>query len=135
MSGAALVAFVMEFDARNRILRVTLKGTVTDAMMLDCYATIANSVASQPCRGIVDVSEVTKFDVSSDTIKQMAAAPPAFPIGYMRVLVAPKEFVYGMARMFQMLGEDTRPDLRVVRAIDEAYRLLQVESPEFGPVS
>lgn len=53
----------------------------------------------------------------------------------MRVLVVPKAIIYGMARMFQILGEKTRPDLHVVRTMDEAYRLLRVESPEFGPVS
>jgi len=40
-----------------------------------------------------------------------------------------------MMRMFQMLGEPTRPDLHVVRTMDEAYRLLRVESPEFKLVS
>ena len=53
----------------------------------------------------------------------------------MRVFVAPKDLIYGMARMFQILGEATRPDLPVVRTMDEAYSLLQVESPEFSPVS
>jgi hypothetical protein len=130
------MGFVMEFDVRNNILRVTIVGRLTDAILSDCYATIARDVASHPpCRGILDFSEVTNLEVSSDTIRQVAAAPPAFPTGYMRILVAPKALIYGMARMFQMLGEKTRPDLHVVHSIDEAYLLLQVESPEFGPVS
>ena len=53
----------------------------------------------------------------------------------MRVIVVPIDFIFGLARMFQMLGEKTRPDLHVVRTLDEAYRLLQIESPEFRPVS
>jgi hypothetical protein len=130
------MGFVMEFDVRNNILRVTIVGRLTDAILSDCYATIARDVASHPpCRGILDFSEVTNLEVSSDTIRQVAAAPPAFPTGHMRILVAPKALIYGMARMFQMLGEKTRPDLHVVHSIDEAYLLLQVESPEFGPVS
>ena len=36
--------------------------------------------------------------------------------------------------MFQILSEKTRPDLHIVRTIDEAYRLLNVESPEFKPL-
>ena len=32
------------------------------------------------------------------------------------------------------LGELTRPDFQVVRTLDEAYRLLRVESPELGPI-
>jgi hypothetical protein len=130
------MGFVMEFDVRNNILRVTIVGRLTDAILSDCYATIARDVASHPpCRGILDFSEVTEFEVSSDAIRHVAAAPPAFPTGYTRVLVIPKDFIYGLARMFQMLGEKTRPDLQVVRTMDEAYRLLRVKSPEFHPVS
>ncbi len=130
------MAFVIEFDARNNILRTSLEGRVTDAILLDCYATTARYAASHPgCRGIADVSGVTKFDVSSTAIKQLSKAPPAIPAPYMRVFVAPQAHVYGMARMFQMLGEETRPNLHIVRTLDEAYHLLQVESPEFSPVS
>ena len=77
---------------------MTLEGLVTDAILLDGYATVTRYVASHgPCRGITDVSQVTKFDVSNDTIKRLAGTSPAFPTAYMRVFVAPKDFVYGMA--------------------------------------
>jgi len=36
--------------------------------------------------------------------------------------------------MLQILSEEVRPELRVVRTMDEAYRLLLVEAPEFSPV-
>ncbi len=129
------MGFFMEFDARNNILRVTLDGHVTDAMLLDAYTTVARYVASHiPCHGILDVSGVTKFAVSSNTVRELALSAPAIPVGYTRVIVAPLDSVYGMVRMFQTLGESTRPDLHIVRTIDEAYRLLQLESPEFTPV-
>jgi len=53
----------------------------------------------------------------------------------MRVLVIPQTFIFGLARMFQILGEKNRPELQVVRTMDEAYHLLRVERPEFHPVS
>jgi hypothetical protein len=128
--------FILEFDAKNNVLRVTLEGHLTDAILLDAYATTARCAASRPgCRGITDVTQVTKFDVSSNALRQLAETPPAIPSEQMRIFVAPTTFVYGMARMFQMLGERTRPNLHIARTLDEAYRLLQVESPEFHPVS
>jgi|SRR5208337_2570638 len=130
------MAFVLEFDARNGILRVRLEGRVTDAILLDCYGTTAKYVASHPpCRGIVDVSAVTKFDVSSTAIRQLTKIPPAFPAASMRIFVAPQPHVFGMARMFQMLSEESRPHLHIVHTLDEAYSLLEVEAPEFSPVS
>ncbi|MGB8064450.1 MAG: hypothetical protein WCF26_21355 [Candidatus Sulfotelmatobacter sp.] len=129
------MALVVEFDAKNSILRGTLDGRITGAILLDFYARAAKYMASRPpCRGILDFSNVTDFEVSSAAIRQVAAFPPAFPAGCMRVLVIPREFIYGLARMFQILTEDTRPELRVVRTMDEAYRLLEVSSPEFHPV-
>jgi len=129
------MGFVLDFDARNNILRVTVEGRVTDAILLDFYATTAKYVASHPCRGILDFSEVTEFEASSDTIRKLAATPPAFPPAYMRVFVSSEAFIYGMGRMFQMLSEKARPNFQVVHTMDEAYRLLRVESPEFSPVS
>jgi hypothetical protein len=130
------VGFFMDFDARNNILRLTLEGLVTDAIMLDAYATAARYVASHsPCRGIGDVSQVTKFEVSSNTVRKLALSSPVIPAGHMRVFVAPQDSVYGMVRMFQTIGESTRPDFHLVRTMEEAYRLLQVEWPVFSPVN
>jgi hypothetical protein len=130
------VNIVLDFDAKNNILRGTLEGRMTGAILLDFYATAKKYMASHPpCRGILDFSRVTDFEVSPDAIRQVAASPPALPAGYMRVLVIPQIFIYGLARMFQILGEKTRPELQVVRSMDEAYHLLGVDSPEFYPVS
>jgi hypothetical protein len=130
------VGFVLDFDVTNNLLRVTVDGRVTDAILLDAYTTAARYVASHgPCRGLVDISGVTKFDVSTSAMRELTRRSPAIPKGYMRVVVAPLDSMYGMVRMFQILTELTRPDLHVVRTIDEAYRLLRVQSPEFIPVS
>lgn len=127
---------VADFDAKNNILRATLEGPMTGALLLDLYAQAVKYMESHPpCRGILDFSRVTDFEVSSDAIRQVAAFPPAFPGGYMRVLVIPQTFIFGLARMFQILGEKNRPELQVVRTMDEAYHLLGVERPEFHPVS
>ena len=129
------MGFILEFDAKNAVLRATVDGVVTDEGLVDCNATVARYYASHPpCRGIVDFSKVTKFEVSSETIRRLASGTPAIPTENVRVLVTPTDVVYGMARMFQVLGEKTRPDLHVVRTLEEAYKLLQLKSPEFGPV-
>ena len=128
--------FVVDFDAKNNILRWTLEDEVTDAVLLDFYAVATKYAASHPpCRSIIDFSKVTDFHVSSETVRQVAAAPTALPAQYLRVIVIPSDFIYGMGRMFQILSEKTRPELHVVRTMDEAYRLLHVESPEFGSLT
>ena len=124
----------MEFDAKNNVLRGTLRGRVTDQILLDYYAAAVRFATSHPpCRSLWYFSEVTEFEVSSECIRQVARKTP-IAAGYMRVIVASPDFLFGMMRMAQILSE-SRPELHVVRTMDEAYRLLQVESPEFSPVS
>jgi hypothetical protein len=130
------MGFVLDFDARNKILRVTLEGRLTDEILLGSYDAAAGYVVSHsPCRGIVDFSGVTIFEVSSDAMRKLAERAPAFPAANMRVLVAPRAHIYGMTRMFQILGESTRPNMHVVHTMEEAHRLLGLESPEFGPIN
>lgn len=52
-----------------------------------------------------------------------------------RVLVATATVVFGLARMFQLLGERKRPDLKVVHTMDEALAELGVQSPHFEPLA
>ena len=127
--------FVVGFDAKNNVLRCTLEGRMTGVILLDLYARAVKYMESHPpWRGILDFSGVTDFEVSSDAIRRLAATPPALPAGYMRVLVIPQIFIYGLARMFQILGEKNRPELQVVRTLDEAYTMLGVEFPDFHTV-
>ncbi|MFY9905143.1 MAG: hypothetical protein WBX02_10305 [Terriglobales bacterium] len=126
---------VVDFDAKNNILRGTLEGPMTGAILLELYQRATEFMASHPpSRGILDFSRVTEFEVSSDAIRQVAASPAVLPAGYMRVLVIPQIFIYGLARMFQILGEKHRPELQVVRTMEEAYQLLGVEQPDFYPL-
>jgi len=129
------VGCVLDFDAKNAILRVTVDGRLTDEGLSDCNSIVAEYYSSHPpCRAIVDFSKVTKFEVSSDIIRRLALGLPAIPAGNTRILVTPTDVVFGMARMFQILSEKSRPDLHVVRTLEKAYTLLQAESPEFTPV-
>jgi hypothetical protein len=48
--------------------------------------------------------------------------------------VAPESVIYGMARMFQMLSGDARPNFRVVHTMHEALDLIGVQSPSFSDI-
>jgi hypothetical protein len=130
------MSVAMDFGARHSVLRITVTGYVSNEIMLDTYAVVAKYVAAHgACRAITDPSGVTKFDVSPSAMRALTKETPAIPKGHMRVIVAPEDSKYGMVRMFQIITELTRPDLQVVRTLDAAYHLLNVESPEFVPVA
>lgn len=126
-----------EFDPENKVLLVQPEGRLTDESLLEIYTGIAKySVATDARAGIFDFSLVAEFAVTADTIRNLARQEPAMPdaVHRPRVLVAPATHVFGIARMFQIVGEHQRPTLSVVRSLDEAFAALGVPSPHFEPL-
>ena len=123
-----------ELAEAEGVLRVTLTGEITDNAVMEIWSkgrVIVESFLS--CKSILDLSGLTRFNVSTSTITKLARShSPDFPT---RVFVAPRDAVYGATRMFQVLSENTRKNVHVVRTLDEAYRLLGVVSPKFTSVS
>jgi hypothetical protein len=127
------VAFSLDFDAKHNVLRLTLEGPLTAAGLFEIEQAVAGYAASHPpFRGIVDTAGVTDYQISGETIRELAAAPrPTTSTAGTWVVVTPKEHIYGMTRMFQIASGKSQPNFHVVRTMAEAYALLQIESPEF----
>src|ERR1700756_3122542 len=123
-----------EFAEAEGILRVTLSGEITEQALMDLWSKGRDVVAFFPaCKSVVDLSGITQVDASTSAITRIAWSHA--PELATRVFVAPKDVVYGTTRMFQTLSENTRKNVHVVRSLDEAYKLLGVESPKFTFVS
>jgi len=127
------MGFFLEFDEANNTVRLTFEGKVTAADIGgDAYAALQAFVSTRsPCKGIADFSKVTIVEAPNQLIQDRARAPAALPGGLPFVFVAPQDHLFGLSRMFTTLAETTRPHLKVVRAMSEAYNLLGVDSPNF----
>ena len=129
------MACYFEFDSSNSILRCRLEGDVTDESLKECYKMAGKyAVLTNPDVGIMDLSNVASVSVSSRTVRDLAHRTPAMPGSRPRFLVAPSTHMYGLARMFQQYGSEARPELQVVRSVDEVYTFLGVREPQFEPV-
>ena len=122
-----------DIDLTNSILRCRLGGRVTDQLLKDFFRAGADqAVRAQPSAGVVDLSEVTSFEVSGKTIRELAKAAPVLrDPNLRRVIIAPDPRVYGMMRMFEMQGEEIRPNIHVVSTEREAWAILGVRNPRF----
>lgn len=125
-----------EFDSIHRILRCHLEGRVSDEELREYYGEQEKySVQQDPLGGILDMSAVTSLEVSPKTIRELAKSPPAMPNpGRPRVIIATSPPVFGVARMFEMQGQETRPNLHVVRSEKEALAILGVTETKFEPI-
>jgi hypothetical protein len=130
------MSYTFEFDLTDGILRCRLHGQVTDEMLKDFFRTGAEyAIRTHPSAGVVDLSEVTSFEVSAETILQVAKSTPVLPDRNLRrVIIAPSPETYGMMRMFEIQGEEKRPNLNLVRTESEAWAILAVHNPRFDPL-
>lgn len=125
-----------QFDESSRILLVRLEGQLTDEAAIECYEAVqAYALEKSVSAGIVDLSGITGFPVSSQLLRQLARRRPEISGDMPRVIVAPNIVAYGLLRMFQLVADRHRPNFHVVRSLDQAVKLLQIESPEFHSTS
>jgi len=125
--------YTFDFDLTNGILRCRLSGRVTDGVLQEFFQVGSQHARrTHPTAGVVDLSEVTSFDVSAETIRQIAkSAPVLADPGLQRIVIAPTPHLFGMMRMFATQGEEIRPNLHVVRTEKEAWAILVVQDPQF----
>ena len=124
--------FQFEYDAANEVFVVRMRGAITDDIFKASYAATPRHVKDRHIRAAVtDLTEVESYDVSAAAIREVSRLPPLFPDPTPRWVVAPKDHVFGMARMFQMMSPKGRDMLHVVRSVREAYEALGVTSPRF----
>ena len=128
--------YQIDFDATNRILRARFIGRVTDDDLREAYRFGQDNAARfHPLAGITDFSDVTSVDFSPETMRDLARTKPIMSDATRPVIfVAPTPDLFGMARMFELQGAESRPNLRVVHTVEEAEHILRVRAPQFRPV-
>jgi hypothetical protein len=126
----------LEFDSTNEILRCRLEGCVTDEALKEYYQVVQQfATLIAPRASILDFSAVTSLEVSRQTVLQLAESSPAVPDpNCPRIIVASSPKIFGLARMFELEGQNTRPNLHVVRNQQEAWAILGVQNPKFEPL-
>lgn len=127
------MSYSFDFDSKTRIIRCRFEGDITDQTLKDYYGVATKLVASKvPNAGILDMSAVTSVDISPQTVRELANSRPTIPDpASPRFIVAASPRLFGLARMFELQGQETRPNLHVVRSAKEVWVILGVEEPQF----
>jgi len=121
-----------EFDPANKILMTRLEGELTDELARETDAGMRKHlVEKSPNVHIVDCSSVTKFSMSGEWVRQLARRQPALHSeSCRRFFVMPSTAGFGLARMFQIVGEP-HYSITIVRSLDEIATTLTIEPPRF----
>lgn len=131
------MAFRFEFDPINRILLARFEGQLTNQSAAEYHDALGrNWRATDPRAGIWDLTGVSDFVVAADFLRSLARRKPITPglTDYPRFIVVAETAGYGLMRMFQIVGESSRPLLHVVRTVEDALTTLGAQSPQFEPL-
>jgi hypothetical protein len=135
MGDDATMPHHFEFDSEHRILRLVLEGDVEGEEFLQLNAEIrAQARRWSPVAGITDDGGITNFNVSSQNLRSAALEGSPYPPATPRYIVAPSDYLFGMARMYELVGNHAEGRLQVVRKLEEALDDLGVSKAKFERV-
>jgi hypothetical protein len=120
-----------ELDASTKIVRARGAGTLSDADLLAQRRRMESLIGSGRVDGewavIADFSGVTSMDgVTSQAVRRLAQESP-WPAHAIRVVVVGSDEAYGLARMYQAIGDRRTEGMAVVRTPDEAEAYIAEE--------
>ncbi len=75
---------------------------------------------------LIDLSDVSQWLLSPDDMRRLASEPDAFSSRSIRIIVAPGDYIFGMARLYEITGERQHPNQGVVRSMEEARTVLRI---------
>ena len=119
------MAVTVTIDATQKIVLVRFTGEVKDADLIGLpIAPTADPLFDPSFSEIVDFSAATGGSVSTCAVHTLAQRTSSYNRNSKHVVVAPQPHAFGLTRMYQAYARETRPNLEVVRTVDEAYASL-----------
>jgi hypothetical protein len=123
--------FTVQVDKRRKLVSITFRGKVDQAELMQPPGVVSAHPDFDPSFSeIVDFSQVAEADFPVALVQRMAREPSIYAPASRHAVVAPIAHIFGLVRMFQVLAEETRPNLAVVRTVAEAYEFLGIAPPE-----
>jgi hypothetical protein len=125
LCGGGVVPVIISIDHEQRLAKRTYSGVVTSHDLLDSIREYRSTPGFDPSYDeLMDFRAAEKIEAPVEDIRQCAITPVPFSNDTKRVILAPQELIFGLARMYQILGEDIHPNISVVRTLEEANRIL-----------
>lgn len=117
----------VEFDPTDNLVTLDLHGRID---LADATRILDEIMARPDIRspnGLIDTDGLTGLDLVAQDIRQIAEfaeRADAVWAGGRWAVVAPRDLVYGMARMYQLIRSGAPYEIEVFRTREEAHRWL-----------
>ena len=118
----------LAIDINQRLVISTYSGEISDAELLDQTSLIRSHPDFDPSfTEILDFRAATAVNLSTSAVQQLSQRASVFNPTSVRVVIAPQDHIFGLARMGEVFAEKTKPNISVVRTVDEARKFLRRE--------
>jgi hypothetical protein len=126
-------AYQIDLDPINSVIRLTVTAeTVTLELAEDIYRHLSEAASSGgPYAAIFDFSAAKRTTIPTDTVRDFARRRPSIPTGRKQVVVGKEGHMYGLARLFQICGENVGNEFEVVQTLEEAYKIVEARPEDF----
>jgi hypothetical protein len=74
---------------------------------------------------LLDMRDVTNLQFTASSVREMVRLNP-FGAGARRAVVVTNDIVFGMARMYQILADESPDELQIFRKMDDALQWLGI---------
>jgi hypothetical protein len=120
---------MFELVRRSSHLVATFDGVITDRDFIKCFTEIVSiSIVEPDTSLLVDLSGIERIIVGSGTLRRAADLfkPLSRNVARKVAIIAPREELYGMARMYELMRPPSPSDLNVFRTAARAREWLGI---------
>ena len=123
----------LEFDFEHRILHIIHEGEIHGRDIEELGDQLKPQLGElNPSATISDFSPATSVHMNSQMVRHLAMKDTfAFPQTMRRLIVAPLDYQFGLARMYEMSADPPFAELSVVRSLEEAFAALGFQNLKF----
>ena len=129
------MAYRLQFDSKQKVLLVIHEGEV-HAWEIETLADELRQRLSElnPSTTISDFSTATTINLTTDMIRHLAERDAAFPPTMRRFIVAPLDYMFGLARMYELSAHPPFASLQVVRRREDALVAIGTDTLKLEPL-
>jgi hypothetical protein len=117
---------ILQIDSGKRIIHSIYSGVVSFAdaqCQRSAIAAWGDDIKADSL--VIDFTNVQRLEITADQVYALAKTYTPLRRDAKHIFVAPRPDQYGIARMYQIIGQDYHPNTFVVRSREEANTLLQ----------
>jgi hypothetical protein len=120
-------------DESRQLVEVVFAGQVTDSEFADTMNRYLQEPFATLPLGLFDLTDIASLDVAAESIRDAARRVAQHVDSRLEqgklAIVAPRDLLFGMARMYEMLRDESPVEVRVFRERNEAESWLGLTKP------